>query len=69
MHNGNTTHIGKAPGAIGEKIALKKRIEAIRSQMKEAVETEQFEDAARLRDEARDLESQLVTGGDETNVD
>ena len=64
LHNGNATHVGKAPGAIGERIALKKRIDSIRNQMKEAIETEQFEQAARLRDEARALESQLA-GGEE----
>lgn len=69
LHNGNTKHTGKAPGALGEKIALKKRIEAIRSQMKDAIATESFEEAAKLRDEARDLEGQLSTGGgDQTNV-
>ena len=24
LHNGNTTHVGKAPGAFGEKLELKK---------------------------------------------
>lgn len=37
--------------------------------MKDAIATESFEEAAKLRDEARDLESQLSTGGgDQTNV-
>ena len=69
LHNGNTTHIGKAPGRLGEKIALKKRIEAIRAQMKQAVEQEQFEDAAKLRDEVKELEKQLAGGGDDSHVD
>ena len=69
LHNGNVDHVGKAPGAFGEKLALKKRIEAIRLQMKEAIETEKFEEAALLRDEARELEDKLVAGGEETHVD
>lgn len=69
LHNGNTTHIGKAPGAFGEILELKKRIEATRLQMKEAVQAENFEEAAKLRDEARKLESKLATGGDETHGD
>ena len=32
------------------------------------IDTESFEEAAKLRDEARDLESQLSTGGDQTDV-
>ena len=36
--------------------------------MKEAVQAENFEEAAKLRDEARELESKLATGGDETHV-
>jgi protein arginine kinase activator len=69
LHNGNITHIGKAPGALGEKLELKKRIEAIRLQMKDAIETERFEEAAMLRDEARELESRIASGGDEKHVD
>lgn len=69
LHNGNTAHVGKAPGALGEILEMKKRIEAIRLQMKDAIEAERFEEAAELRDEARELESRLVNGGDETNVD
>lgn len=68
LHNGNTTHVGKAPGALGEIIEIKKKIEAIRLQMKDAIETERFEEAAKLRDEVRELESKLATGGDETHV-
>ena len=37
--------------------------------MKDAIETERFEEAAKLRDEVRELESKLATGGDETHVD
>ena len=44
-------------------MSLKKRIELIRQTMKTAVEEERFEDAAKLRDEARALEAQLL-GGD-----
>lgn len=69
LHNGNTAHVGKAPGAFGEKLELKKRIEAIRLQMKNAIETEQFEEAALLRDEARELEGKLAVGGDDIHVD
>lgn len=56
-------HVGKVPHVVNEKMSLKKRIELIRQTMKTAVEEERFEDAAKLRDEARALEAQLL-GGD-----
>lgn len=62
--HGGTEHTGKMPGAVSERAALKKRIELLRQTMRTAVEEERFEDAAKLRDEARLLEAQLA-GGDE----
>ncbi|MEI4771060.1 UvrB/UvrC motif-containing protein [Psychrobacillus sp. FJAT-51614] len=47
---------------------MKKKIEAIRLQMKDAIETERFEEAAKLRDEVRELESKLANGGDDSHV-
>jgi protein arginine kinase activator len=64
LHNGNVKHVGKAPGAFGQTLQIKKQIETIRIQMKSAIEDENFEEAARLRDEARSLEEQLQNGGD-----
>lgn len=58
-------HIGKMPGARSNIFVLKKQIEEIRKRMKVAVENEQFEEAAQLRDEAREIEKQLqLEGGD-----
>ena len=36
--------------------------------MKSAIEEENFEEAARLRDEVRSLEEQLQVGGDQHDV-
>lgn len=63
LHNGATKHIGKVPGAVNEMYQLKQQIEQVRNDMKKAVEEEQFEKAAILRDEAKALERQLL-GGD-----
>ncbi|MFX3674688.1 MAG: UvrB/UvrC motif-containing protein [Paenisporosarcina sp.] len=65
LHNGNVKHVGKAPGAFGQILQLKKQIETIRLQMKAVIAEENFEEAARLRDEVRELEEQLQSGGDE----
>jgi protein arginine kinase activator len=58
-------HIGKMPGARNNVYVIKKQIEDIRKRMKAAVDEEQFEEAAKLRDEAKELEKQLqFEGGD-----
>ncbi|CAM5318579.1 hypothetical protein LSPH24S_04783 [Lysinibacillus sphaericus] len=58
-------HIGKMPGARSNVFVIKKQIEDIRKRMKAAVDEEQFEEAAKLRDEAKNLEQQLqFEGGD-----
>ena len=49
--------------SFNEIYVVKKRIEEIRSKMKEAVEAERFEEAAALRDEANTLKLQLEQGG------
>lgn len=68
LHNGNVKHVGKAPGTFGQTLQLKKQIEAIRTSMRTAIEIENFEEAARLRDEARSLEEQLQSGGENRDV-
>ncbi|MEK4231173.1 UvrB/UvrC motif-containing protein [Solibacillus sp. FSL H8-0538] len=58
-----TKHIGKADGEqlhIGQWL---QQIAAIREQMKQAIAEEQFEEAAKMRDEIRMLESRVHAGG------
>lgn len=55
-------HVGHMPSAMKNEYSIKKKIEELRNKMQTAVQEERFEDAATLRDEARELESQL--GGD-----
>lgn len=65
LHNGATEHIGKVPGSINECYQMKRQIEALRQDMKAAVEEERFEDAASIRDQVRSLEQKLPNGGEE----
>lgn len=59
-----TKHIGKQPGNIDNAYIIKKKIEEIRIAMQAAIAEERFEDAAILRDEAKNLELKLhVRGG------
>jgi len=54
--HGATRHKGVAPPLIGEKIRYQKEIQSLREKLKAAVELEEFEKAAQLRDQIRELE-------------
>ncbi|WKA54896.1 UvrB/UvrC motif-containing protein [Planococcus shixiaomingii] len=62
LHNGNIEHNGKIPASYGNTLKIKKDIEELRKQMKTSVEGEDFEKAAKLRDEIRVLNTQLEGG-------
>ncbi|MCL6600509.1 UvrB/UvrC motif-containing protein [Alicyclobacillus macrosporangiidus] len=55
----NTTHTGKVPLRAGGQVKVKKELQRLRRELQQAVSLEQFEHAARLRDEIRRLEQQL----------
>ncbi|WP_026693292.1 UvrB/UvrC motif-containing protein [Peribacillus kribbensis] len=69
LHSGNVVHTGKIPKKAGGNISLKKRIEELKQELKELIEQEEFESAARVRDEIRALEREIHAvqeeGGDE----
>ena len=67
LHNGNTEHRGKIPASYGSTLKIKKEIEELRKQMQTAIEEERFEEAARLRDEIRELNTQLEGGASDGN--
>ena len=58
-----STHIGKMPKDINNTIVLKKKINDLRTAMQLAVVEERFEDAAKLRDEVKEIEGALQTKG------
>lgn len=55
-HEGGTHHIGKAPRRAGGSIDRRQRIVAIRKQLSDAIEAEQYERAAALRDQLLEVE-------------
>jgi protein arginine kinase activator len=57
MHQA-TEHTGRAPGTDAKKVALTARMEKLRDLLGVAIRDEDYEDAARLRDELTQLESQ-----------
>ncbi|MFD1738252.1 UvrB/UvrC motif-containing protein [Bacillus salitolerans] len=59
LHSGNTTHAGKIPRRIGGSIHVKQQIKQLRSELNELITKEEFESAARVRDQIRELENTL----------
>ena len=61
--HGDTRHRGKAPTRDGEGARRSRQIHRLHDELQRAVEREEFEHAASIRDEIRRLESELATGG------
>ncbi|ADL11680.1 UvrB/UvrC motif-containing protein [Acetohalobium arabaticum] len=57
--HGNNRHTGKVPKRTGGVIRTRKEIQKLRKKMQEAVQEEEFEEAARLRDEIKELEEKI----------
>ena len=55
--HGNVTHAGRAPAARLAALEKKNRMVNLKSALKTAIEAENFEEAARLRDEIRAMEN------------
>lgn len=64
VQNGNTEHTGKIPASYGTTLKIKKEIEELRKQMQTAIQDENFEEAAMLRDKVKTLNEKLEGGGD-----
>ena len=58
MHQA-TEHTGRAPGADVKEVELSARIEKIRERMNVAIREEDYENAAKLRDELTGLEAKV----------
>ena len=48
--HGNTVHNGKVPKRAGVELRITRQIQQLKSKLQKAVEVENFEEAARLRD-------------------
>lgn len=60
--HGNIEHNGKIPRRAGGMLKVKKDIEKLRDELKNAVSHEEYERAAKLRDEIKKLESEMNSG-------
>jgi protein arginine kinase activator len=53
--HGNTWHLGKTPRRFGAVVSAKRRIKELEAELERAVQSEQYELAAKIRDEIRRL--------------
>lgn len=58
--HGNTVHVGKVPRRTGGLIKYKREIEGLKKEMMTRIEHEEFEQAAKIRDQIRDIEKKLA---------
>lgn len=56
--HGNTQHTGKVPKRSGGIIRLKRDIEGLKYELKKAVENEEYEKAAQIRDRIKELNNE-----------
>jgi protein arginine kinase activator len=57
--HGSTLHTGKVPKRTGGMVRLRKEIEQLKFQLQQAVNGEEYEKAAQIRDEIRRLQNEL----------
>jgi len=55
-HAGKSKHVGRGPGRAGEEAGRRDDLDALQRRLKAAVDSEAYEEAARLRDRIRNLE-------------
>lgn len=60
MHKG-LQHVGKVPARLASKRESEALVDSLRSDLEEAIATEQFEKAAQLRDRIRQIETATTT--------
>ncbi len=53
--HGNTGHTGKIPNRAGGRIKVQREVEKLRQQLEEAVQNEEYEKAASIRDTIREI--------------
>lgn len=61
MHKG-TTHVGKMPARLAAHLQLDAQRKTLQKELEKAVAEENYESAARLRDQIRQLESSVSAG-------
>lgn len=56
---GNAEHIGKIPGKAGKNLVEKRKLLKLKEELKQAITLEEYEKAAEIRDEIKEIERNL----------
>lgn len=56
---GNIQHVGKIPKRAGKNILEKKKIEELKDELQKAIDLEEYEKAAEIRDKIRELKNEI----------
>jgi protein arginine kinase activator len=65
--HGSSQHVGKTPTKSAKGLKKKIDIQELRNKLQRAIEQEQFEEAARLRDQIKELEQKASEENNEEN--
>ena len=57
--HGHTQHVGRVPGGADKHLSMKLKLDKLRKELNRAVQQEEYESAASLRDQIRTLAAQL----------
>ena len=55
----NTQHTGRVPGGLAKRVSLKATVDQLKAKLVNAIAAEEYEEAAKLRDQIRALKQQL----------
>lgn len=61
--HGSSRNTGKVPERTGGKVKLSKKIDRLKVKLRESISREEFEEAAKLRDQIREMEKELAGEG------
>lgn len=65
--NGGTRHVGKLPKRVGGELRVRREMEQLKQRLQRAIANEEYEEAAKLRDEIRTYQSKLDSKGGTSN--
>lgn len=60
--HGNASHTGRVPEGADDDIKTRRRLENLENRLKTAVDTQEYEEAAKLRDEINELKGEINHG-------
>ena len=66
--HGNTQHAGRIPGSVRSGVSIRMNIDRLRQRLKKAIDEEEYEQAAKLRDSIRALNAQLAEQEKQTDI-